>query len=189
MSSLVQQWFFHNACERTCPDSTLEHVKNVRATLLTLSFMKRRKKIATWTNQWHSPWWEGVLKTRVWAKEPLSSITNTIYTALTQPCKVRSKPLTQFHPWDLPSLGPQHAHTHTYMLHTRVSQRPDHPSRQDGKAGLSCRDAGENYRDCVKLAAGPEIWNAWFTRGNCSCSVGEQVAVSSLSQCWQGSAN
>lgn len=50
-----------------------------------------------------------------------------------------------------------HTHIHAALS---VSQRPDHPSRQDGKAGLSCGDAGENYRDCVKLAAGPEIRNA-----------------------------
>jgi len=49
--------FFHNACERTCPDSALACGKNVRAVLMTLSFMKRRRKIATWTDQWHGSWW------------------------------------------------------------------------------------------------------------------------------------
>lgn len=36
--------FFHNACQCTCPDSTLEYGKTVRAIQLTLAFMKRRGK-------------------------------------------------------------------------------------------------------------------------------------------------
>lgn len=43
--------------------------------------------------------------------------------------------------------------------HVCVSQRPEHPSTQDEKAGPSCRDAGKTTKDCVKLAAGQEIWN------------------------------
>lgn len=36
--------FFHNACQCTCPDSTLEYGKTVRAIQLTLAFMKSRGK-------------------------------------------------------------------------------------------------------------------------------------------------
>lgn len=153
--------FFHNACERTCPHSTLEYGKNVRAALLTLSFMKRRKKMPlAWFMVGKGSW-----KPESGLKSLYPPFTNTIYTALTQPCKVRPKNLNQLltsHWWDLWSLGPQHTRTHTQThthAHTRVSRTPDHPGRRDGKAGPSCRHAGKTKRDCVKLAAGQEIWN------------------------------
>lgn len=47
---------------------------------------------------------EGVCKTRAWDNEPSSSVTNTIYPALPQPCEVGPKNLKQFlisHQWDL----------------------------------------------------------------------------------------
>lgn len=73
-----------------------------------------------------------------------------------------------------------HVHTqaHTSVTETTASPRPG------GKAGPSCGDVRENKRDWVKLAAGHEMWDDWFTRGSkSSCSVCEQVAVPSLSHC------
>lgn len=112
--------FFHNACQCTCPDSTLEYGKTVRAIQLTLGFMKSREKKATWTDKWYCLWWGRGSWKPVWAKEPLPSTTNTIYTALTQPRKVRPKNLDQLlisQQRDLWSLGSQRAcaHTNTHM--------------------------------------------------------------------------
>lgn len=126
---------------------------------------------------------KGVLKPRVQAREPLSSATNTIYTALTQPRKVRPKK-----PGPTPddplegsvTLGPQcaGAPTKPHVCHREQS------TPQAEKAGPCCRDGRENKRDWVKLAAGHEIRDGWFTRGNkSSCSVCEQAAVPSLSHC------
>lgn len=110
----------------------------------------------------------------VWAKKPLSSITNTIYTLWPNRTKLDQKTWTNS---SSPTGGIcdswghiTHTHMHTHK-HTCVSRRPDHPGRQDGKAGPSGRDAGKNERDRVKLAAGQEIWNDWFTRGNSVCAM------------------
>lgn len=146
MSSLVQQWFFSQRLRAYMPWLHSGAWKKCKSHSSDLIIYEEVEKISTWTNQWHSSWWEEVLKTRVWAKEPLSCITNTIYTALTQPCKVRPKTLNQFHRWDLSCLGPQHAHTHTYMLHSvchRDQTTPaDRMGRQDSAAGMQGKIIG-----------------------------------------------
>lgn len=128
--------FFHNACECTCPDSTLEYGKTVRAIRLTLAFMNRRGKksyldrqVALFVVR------KGVLETRVQAEEPLSSATNTNHTALTQPCTVRPKKPgpAPAHPRE-GSVIPGATTTHTCVTETRAPT--GRVGRQDLAAGM-----------------------------------------------------
>lgn len=134
--------FFHNACQCTCPDSTLEYGKTVRAIQLTLAFMKRRgKKKATWTGKWYCLWWgRGSWKPESGLKSPCPLL-QTLFTQLWPNCaKSDQKPGPTP---DLPAEGPVIPGVTTCMCthkHTRVSQRPEHPTdrvgRQDPAAGM-----------------------------------------------------
>lgn len=130
--------FFHNVCERTCPNSTPEYGKNVRAALLTSSVMKRRKKISTWTDQWHSSRWREVLKPAYELKS-LYPLFQTLFTQLwpeAGPKNLNQLPIA--HQWDLWSLGSQHAraHTHMHMCHRDQPTPADRMGRQDPAAGM-----------------------------------------------------
>lgn len=117
--------FFHNACGCTCPDSTLEYGKNIRPALLTLSFMKRRKKKSC-LDRWVT--WFMVGKVSAKPEPGTTSLHPLSQTPFTQPCEVGPKNLNQFlisHQWDLWSSGPQHtqhAHTRVCVTETRAPQ-------------------------------------------------------------------
>lgn len=133
--------FFHNTCKRTCPDSTLEYGKTVRAILLTLAFMKRRKKKkATWTGKWHCLWWgRGSWK----PKSVLKSLYPPLQTLFTQlwPNCAKSDQKTQTNSWSATggicdSWGHNvhvHTQTHTCVTETRA---PCRLGRQDLAAGM-----------------------------------------------------
>lgn len=186
--------FFHNACERTCPDFTLEYGKNVRAALLTLSFMKKRKKnsyldrsvarFVVGKGSWKP----------VWAKKPLSSITNTIYTLW--PNRTKSD---QKNPEPTPHLPPvgsvipgattrTHTHAHT-QAHMRVTETG--PPRQTGWEGRTQRQGcREKRKGLCKTGCWARNMEWLIYQGKlCLCNVCEQVAISSLSHCSQWFAN
>lgn len=115
--------FFHNACQCTCPDSTLEYGKTVRAIQLTLAFMKRRgKKKATWTGKWYCLWWgRGSWKPESGLKSPYPLL-QTLFTQLWPNCaKSDQKPgPTPDLPVEgsvIPGVTRACAHTNTHVYH------------------------------------------------------------------------
>lgn len=117
-----------------------------------------------------------VLETRTWTKEPPSSTTNTIYTALTQPCKVRPKGLDQLlisHRSDLGSLEPQYARAHT-NTHTCGTDQSTLQTGWEGRTRLQACDGKQ--KGLGKTCCWAWIWDDRFTRGNkSSCSVCERL--------------
>lgn len=144
------------------------------------------KKKATWTDKWHYLWWGRGFWNPESRLKSLYPLPQTLFTQL-WPNHAKSDQKTRTSSWwatgGICDPWGHNAHVHT-QKHSCVTER------QAGKAGPCCRDVRENKRDWVKLAAGHEVWDDWFTRGNkSSCSVCEQVAVPSLSYCWQWFAN
>lgn len=124
------------------------------------------------------------LETSVWAEEPLSSVPNIVYTALTRSQSSGPKNLNQLpiaHQWDLWSLGSQHARAHTHIS-TRVTETS--PPQQRGWEGRTqlqgCR---EKERDCVKTWCWARNVE-WLVYQGKLCNMCEQVAIYSLSHCW-----
>lgn len=185
--------FFHNACERTCPDFTLEYGKNVRAALLTLSFMKKRKKIATWTDQWHGSWWGRGLENQSGLKSLYPPL-QTLFTRFDPTVQSRTKK-----PEPTPHLPPvgsvipgattrTHTHAHT-QAHMRVTETG--PSRQTGWEGRTQRQGcREKRKGLCKTGCWARSMEWLIYQGKlCLCNVCEQVAISSLSHCSQWFAN
>lgn len=160
--------FFHNACVLTGPDSTLEYGKSVRAIWLTLAFMKRRgkKSLPGQISGTICGGEEGSWKPESRLKS-LYPLLQTLFTQLWLN-RAKSDQKTWTNSWS-PTRGicepwghnvHVHTQTHTCVTETRA------PCRQGGKAGPSCRDVRENKSNWVKVAAGHEIWDDWFSRGN-----------------------
>lgn len=134
--------FFHNAYERTCPDSTLEYGKTVRAIQLTSAFMKRGgKKKATWTDRWHYLWWgRGSWK----PESRLKSLYPPLQTLITQlwPNCAKSDQKTWASSWS-PTGGicdpwghNTHVHTQTHTCVTETRALTGRVGRQDLAAGM-----------------------------------------------------